>query len=360
MDGAATTPGGQDAKGGEGPAANCAVCGKSLRGVEVGGDCSNCGTPAALSLRPLVAAPSQPAPLKMTNRGQVVADDRPCLVCGYNLKAIPTDGKCPECGTPVARSLQGDLLRYCSPEYVRTLRRGITLVEVAIALGMLSTLGIFIASAIVVFNTGAIKFGTQWFKPSSVTTTGPVLHGLLYERIIQLVKTTISAVSLLGWWLFSTQDPGLAERDPAHKSRQVLRVFLALSAIAAGATLLVTFVPSLMTQASAASGNFLGPLPTKLILSWLANIAFLVAFVASLTYMIHLARRVPDAALQKRADLYRWLLPVIFVGGFLICGLGPLTAFIMYVLLIDEWRRRMGRLSESVLQEDLGGAGGVA
>jgi hypothetical protein len=334
--------------------ANCAVCGKSLRGVGADGVCANCGTPAAVSLRPMVSVPNKAAPVKLTNRGQVVAEDRPCLVCGYNLKTIMTDGKCPECGTPVARSLQGDLLKYSDPKYVATLRHGIMLVEVAIGLGILLMLGVVVASMIVAVNNGMFQFGTQGFKPGSVRTTGPVLHGLVYERVMALCKTAISGLSLLGWWLFSTQDPGLAERDRAHRSRQVLRVFLAISAVAAGVTFLTTFVPSLMTQANAASNGILSYFTVKMAISSLSNIAFLVGFIATLTYMIHLARRVPDAGLQKRADLYRWLLPLIAVLGFFVCFTGPVAAFVMYVVLIDEWRRRLGRLNQAVLQEDLG------
>jgi hypothetical protein len=32
--------------------------------------------------------------------------DLPCVHCRYNLRTLPTSGKCPECGTPVARSMR--------------------------------------------------------------------------------------------------------------------------------------------------------------------------------------------------------------------------------------------------------------
>jgi len=30
--------------------------------------------------------------------------DLPCLVCSYNLRMQPHDGKCPECGAPVVQT----------------------------------------------------------------------------------------------------------------------------------------------------------------------------------------------------------------------------------------------------------------
>jgi len=44
----------------------------------------------------------------MTNA--VVHPEIPCVGCGYNLHALDPNGRCPECGTPVARSRVGDRL----------------------------------------------------------------------------------------------------------------------------------------------------------------------------------------------------------------------------------------------------------
>src|SRR5258707_3351024 len=38
-----------------------------------------------------------------THRGEMSAD-LPCHICGYDLRAHPQDGKCPECGASVAES----------------------------------------------------------------------------------------------------------------------------------------------------------------------------------------------------------------------------------------------------------------
>jgi hypothetical protein len=42
----------------------------------------------------------------MTARPGPISDDLPCHACGYDLRAHPPDGKCPECGASVAESRQ--------------------------------------------------------------------------------------------------------------------------------------------------------------------------------------------------------------------------------------------------------------
>lgn len=39
----------------------------------------------------------------------------PCIQCGYNLRTLAHDGRCPECGTPVAVTLQDQALAGASP-----------------------------------------------------------------------------------------------------------------------------------------------------------------------------------------------------------------------------------------------------
>ena len=65
----------------------------------------------------------QPESIPLDEQGNIAADVS-CLVCGYNLRTQPLQGRCPECGTAVGRSAHGDLLRYCEPGWVETLAGG--------------------------------------------------------------------------------------------------------------------------------------------------------------------------------------------------------------------------------------------
>lgn len=62
----------------------CERCGYDLRATPRGGRCPECGEPTAQ------AAMTPPAE---------------CERCGYDLRATPPDGRCPECGRPVAEPM---------------------------------------------------------------------------------------------------------------------------------------------------------------------------------------------------------------------------------------------------------------
>lgn len=283
--------------------------------------------------------------------GQVVSDDRPCLVCGYNLRSMAVSAQCPECGTPVERSLRGILLRYSSPDYVATMRRGITLVEASLVLQILmvvvgiAVMGVFIGT------------GTIGPRGAGTGTGAPRFAGapVVFQQVQQLVTALVRGMTLLGWWMFSTPDPALLARDPGHGARRILRIFLACSAVLSLAGFVAGMLPGLKAQVAAAAGTGMFSMATFGVLALIGlagAVAQLVGFIASMNYMMQLARRIPDAKMERQAERYRWLLPVIYVPGILACGLGPLVAFVMYLLQIDGWRRRMKDLGRGVLEEE--------
>jgi hypothetical protein len=50
--------------------------------------------------------------------------DIACRTCGYDLRALSADAKCPECGTDVVGSLQDEQLSNADPAWVKQLSRG--------------------------------------------------------------------------------------------------------------------------------------------------------------------------------------------------------------------------------------------
>jgi hypothetical protein len=62
--------------------------------------------------------------------------DTSCLHCGYNLRGLRVDGLCPECGSPIGRSVLGNYLRYSEVDWLQTIGRGATLKLWAIGLSI--------------------------------------------------------------------------------------------------------------------------------------------------------------------------------------------------------------------------------
>lgn len=78
-----------------------------------------------------------PPPLPLDEQG-ALADDFDCKKCAYNLRGLCEDGRCPECGTPVGLSTQGDLLRFADPDWLDKVERGLRIILWMILLGILA------------------------------------------------------------------------------------------------------------------------------------------------------------------------------------------------------------------------------
>ena len=80
--------------------------------------------------------------------GGHLLEDRFCHRCGYNLRGLEVEGRCPECGLAVRESLGSDSLRTADRGWLRTVRRGWWLV--------MASFGAVVAPS---FLTGAVAFG---------------------------------------------------------------------------------------------------------------------------------------------------------------------------------------------------------
>lgn len=57
-----------------------------------------------------------------------------CITCGYDLRSLPTEEQCPECGTRIELSLRGDLLSRSDPVWVSRIARGQSLLVIGVRL----------------------------------------------------------------------------------------------------------------------------------------------------------------------------------------------------------------------------------
>ena len=215
---------------------------------------------------------------------EAVTEDIPCRKCGYNLRSMHTDGRCPECGTSVWVSLQGTLLRYSDPNWVETIRRGFARMIAGITIVVAAMIVVIILSAIRRFNV---------------------------VSLVQLVGIAGWLIYMWGIWLITEPDPSGLGEDQYGTSRKIIRVGVVCQAVGQvldfvqkdrmppGATLLFTIAAVLL------------------------GIVALVAIYAQLQYLQKLALRIPDVKLSQRSGFLK-LAIVISYGTLIVSGIGAL------------------------------------
>jgi hypothetical protein len=223
--------------------------------------------------------------------------DLPCRKCGYNLRGLTPDGRCPECGTPVGFSLQGDLLRFSNPDWLDNLRRGATTVILGIATYVIGSISLTFVAALV--NTRASR------------------------DLAGVVNLIAAAFVLFGWWWLTQPDPSGLGEDQYGTSRKIIRVMLAISA--AG-------------QLFQLVGNrFIDDRATLFFVATVVvpavGISQIVAIFAHLRYLARLAKRIPDAKLAARANFLFYALGISY-GTLLIFS----TAIIQIMLVVSRTR----------------------
>ena len=237
---------------------------------------------------------------------------RSCIKCGYNIKGLFAEGHCPECGTPVAQSLRGDLLQHAAGDYVKTILTGHSWVLNSILVSII----LQIAGAFVGFSVGA---------------AGGTAASREFTALAAFAALAVSVWGLLGYLKLTTPDPQFDGSSQPERARVIVRAVAYAQMGIRG--MLAAF--SAFSTPSAAMVLVLGGLNA------LAIVAFAIQFVAMMNYTRWLARRVPDAWIVRRAGMYRWLLPLVAVPGAILLMIGPLIALIMYWNLLDRMRKHL-------------------
>lgn len=183
--------------------------------------------PAALGQRPVPlnrrydaqmndAAPEPPGPRAA---GRAAGAAPLCIVCGYDLRASPPEGRCPECGAAVERSLHGDWLRYADQRWVATVQRGLNWMWTSLGV-LLGVFAVFVLTVPIVLLTDPDGFH-------------PLVDWSLYVVVVGIVVAlAFAGVGLIvGLWLVTTLEPRMATSEPLRP--WILR------------TLIIALVPSL-------------------------------------------------------------------------------------------------------------------
>ncbi|MEM7227597.1 MAG: hypothetical protein AAF432_02165 [Planctomycetota bacterium] len=242
---------------------------------------------------------------------QLQSGEAHCLRCGYALTGLDLDGACPECGTPVTRSLQGNLLHFSDPAYVRKLRAGLLVVVIGIVIDMLLLITNIAFGSFIAFQTG-----------SGASLNASVQ---IFEAISTILEAAIAIALIFGWWTFSAPDPAFLGRESGNVARRIVRITAIIIAI----TLFVRVIFELAVP-TAWAANVVGGLT---FISWLA---YGTKFFASMLYIRWIARRFPSVRLVATAERNMWMLPLIAVLGSVLFCIGPLIALTFYWVMLYE------------------------
>ena len=214
-----------------------------------------------------------------------------CVHCGYNLRGLTSDGRCPECGGAIADSMRGELLRFADVEWLTKLRLGVALKLWAVGLGIL-------------FGVGSVAIG---FATGS---TGA-------EMALTVIATLGSAaLGLWGTWCITASDPRLSLSEQSVTLRKVIRA-CAVAGLASGVH---EYSGAGVVAASEALSVVL------IAVGGIGSLAGFVATYAELFYLRRFVRRVPDPALAKSTTRLIWVVPI-----FVCCA----VAFIVVLFLVS-------------------------
>ena len=158
------------------------------------------------------AMPIAPIPSGPTT----VTADIPCRKCGYNLRGLSTDARCPECGIAVAASVSGDLLRFCDPEWVKLLARGTQMISLGVALAF-------------------------FLDISNIATTLTIRNRA--PSINSLAVLAGNVLIVIGSWWLTTPDPSGIGEDKYGTVRKIIRITLVIGIVNG----LITLATSLTT-----------------------------------------------------------------------------------------------------------------
>ena len=262
-----------------------------------------------------------------------IAEDKPCVTCGRNLKGTQLDQVCPDCGTLILRSVKGEHLKYSNAKWLSKIELGCTLIA--------GSLGLLLVGAVVMQVVGWIV--------SPATDNDLKLDPTMGEegrRVLALLKMVIYLAVVLfragGFWLFTSAEPGLEADKPTKLDRSMARLCMLAAAGLMGAEAVLVL---------ALGQTWLAELPL------LSSVVGLVAIVFLCRYGVYLAHRVPDEPLaqQTRVVMLGWAvaLPLVWVaqltryllidpvegGSFLVTALAGLCQTVggLGVLVLSFW-----------------------
>lgn len=267
-----------------------------------------------------------------------------CVGCGYDLHLLERKGLCPECATPVERSMRGDVLRFASPSFTRPLATGARILFWSYVFWPFQQ----VLSLVLVIPLVAFGAAANFNAP-----------------LTQTVALAFVALTSLGWWRVSLPDIASGPESAFSQSSRMTRAAAGLFALTSLTACALAYMPLL---ASTPISLFQRGNPSAMTLAdgakALTRLAHGGLMLVGLAHLRRIARRIPNARLVVRLnDCMAWarflvsvlalmfLISLLLPGGTyteLAVGIGGLVAFVLVGLLYFTALVTFSRLSRSL------------
>lgn len=132
----------------------------------------------------------------------LVAFDRPCPKCRYNLRGLKIGGRCPECGHPISRPPARfiDALADAPMHYLKTLAVGLMLLAVA-GVGGAASMGLARSGHGLHGSAWAVTLSLAWWVGTwIVTRPRPHTENTLHDTLLDSQRLRVAVrISQLAW-----------------------------------------------------------------------------------------------------------------------------------------------------------------
>lgn len=260
----------------------------------------------------------------------VLAVEPLCLKCRYNLRGLPFESPCPECGCLVSFSLRDGLLHNAPREWLQRVSNGLLTFIIGIVVLIVAY---FVMGAVAFSQVSRITPGPTPtpFSVNNVTVMADMFETML---VMSLVVMAIMLAVLFGLWRMATPEPGATHEQEGWSARRVIRV-----CVVGNAGFLVLSIAYSLATGGYSSNPFLAQ-PTNsgvtasivvgIVMAIVGGLLGFVVFpLAIVRHLTSLMRRVPRPKLAAFGRVLFWghaicagilafgylaMLPVMFQG----------------------------------------------